>query len=218
MRWSKDATGRSHGENSHQLQDLLEFGACGRDATQIAQLAYELGLRTNVEGVNAVGPEVDMKPSPTTSDQPQDSVMASPTMTLNTNGGNMSFAAGNVSSATVNFDPASSGTQQLPTPESRMSSVGPVPMNTWSNFQDSSMMFQQLPFHQSSMASMQPMQASYDKDLPPLPVDAPEQSMQSGMHQQHFSPADAMSFENWSLVGSIAEEPTMPASMFSDFN
>jgi hypothetical protein len=219
MRWSKDATGRSHGENSHQLQDLLEFGACGRDAAHIAQLAYELGLRTNVEGVNVVGPDVDMKPSPTTSDQPQDSVMTSPTMPVNTNNANVPFTTATMSNTTVNFDPATSGAQQLPTPESRMSSVGPVPMNTWSNYQESSMLFQQLPFHQSSMAPMQPMQASYDKDLPPLPCDASEQSIQSGMHHQHFSPSDTMSFENWSLVGStIAEEASMSASIFTEFN
>lgn len=204
MRWSKDATGRSHGEHTQQLQDLLEFGACNRDADHIVQLAYDLGLRTNVEGVNT---SADMKPSPTTSDQPQDSVMASPTMTITPDGGNMQFTTSSVSNATVNYDAASSGAQQLPTPESRMSSVGPVPLNTWSNFQDSSILFNQLPFSQQHGMS-------YDKDLPPLPCDASDASMQ--VHQSHFSPADSMSFDSWSLIGTtIAEEPTMPASMFS---
>jgi hypothetical protein len=203
MRWSKDATGRSHGEHTQQLQDLLEFGACNRDANHIAQLAYELGLRTNVEGVNT---SVE-KASPTTSDQPQDSVMASPTMTITPDGGNMQFNGSNISNATVNYDAASSGAQQLPTPESRMSSVGPVPVNTWSNFQDSSILFNQLPFSQHHGLP-------YDKDLPPLPCDASDASMQ--VHQSHFSPGDSMSFDGWSLIGTtIAEEPTMSASMFS---
>jgi hypothetical protein len=207
MRWSKDATGRSHGEHTQQLQDLLEFGACSRDADQIVQLAYELGLRTNVDGVNGS----DMKPSPTTSDVPQDSVMASPTMTITPDGsGTMQFTTSTMSNATTNFDPSNSATQQLPTPESRMSSVGPVPINTWSNFPDSTMMFQQLPFNQQHQ-----MGVSYDKDLPPLPCDAPDGSMQVH-HAAHFSPTDAISFDSWSLIGStIAEEATLPSNMFA---
>jgi len=204
MRWSKDATGRSHGEHTQQLQDLLEFGACQRDAGHIVQLAYELGLRTNVEGVNSV----DMKASPTESEQPQDSVMASPTMTITPDGNTMQLTTSTMSDG-GNFDSTSSGAQQLPTPESRMSSVGPVPINTWANFQDSNMLFNQLSFGQPQLGS------TFDKDLPPLPCDASDHSIPINQ-QQHFSPPESMSFDSWSLIGStIAEEPTMPTSIFS---
>lgn len=88
MRWSKDATGRSHGENSQQLQDLLEFGACTRDPAVIAQMAYDLGLRTNVDTSSATSPPplVSSESSSTTPvekaeshhEHSHDSIMASP--------------------------------------------------------------------------------------------------------------------------------------------
>ncbi|KAF2396569.1 hypothetical protein EJ06DRAFT_224757 [Trichodelitschia bisporula] len=45
LRFSKESTGRSHGDKSMQLQDMLEFGACPRDTRKIAELTYSLGIR-----------------------------------------------------------------------------------------------------------------------------------------------------------------------------
>lgn len=46
LRWSKQATGRAHAGNP-QLQDILETWTDSADPRRIAELAYELGIRTS---------------------------------------------------------------------------------------------------------------------------------------------------------------------------
>jgi hypothetical protein len=210
LRWSKDATGRSHGENSQQLQDLLEFGACPRDAAAIAQMAYDLGIRTNVEGVTPVRAVSETEPSPLEKTEPQqelnDSLMASPTTI--TPDAPIQFV-----NPQIAYDvPTNTMTQQQS--DSRMSSVGPSPMSmTWNAFPEHHGLpvFQQPNFQQP----MHPLSVSYNKELPPIPCDASEHSVT--LHSQlGDDPTHHMNFENWSLMGStIAEEGMMGSAGFA---
>ena len=79
MRFSKDTTARSHGDNL-QLQDLLELGALPRDIDGIVKLAYEQGIRSPPDSkqLGTVKEEDNSTTTTQSNEVPQDSVMGSP--------------------------------------------------------------------------------------------------------------------------------------------
>ena len=202
LRWSKDATGRSHGENSQQLQDLLEFGACDRDASAVAEMAYELGLRINIEGVSPTQPiEEESSPpvKPEPQSEPHDSLMASP-MTI-TPEAPMQFVPAALSNTQNSFETAASDLQHQHS-ESRLSSSGPpsVPM-TWSGFESSGIsMFGQPSFQHH-------LSVSYNKELPPIPCDSSEHAI-TLPSQMNEDASHHFNLDSWSILGgsSIADE------------
>jgi len=243
LRFSKEATGRSHGENSFQLQDLLEFGACPRDVSTMVQLAYELGHRrpSSVMGASPVQTSNNNKNqnnhnsmlSPPFS--VQDTIMESPIVENCKQDSPVQFMTPAGSSPLEPYDLALSGLSYQTPCDSRMSSVGPATTNDWLATQYQPHMFQQQQPFQMSQSNRMSM-SFVDKALPPIPPDMHEnpisehsitprpsvlthQSQHQSQHQQQ-QPMDShhglhTDFETWSLVGStLADDSTIPSGMF----
>jgi hypothetical protein len=226
LRFSKEATGRSHGENAAQLQDLLEFGACPRDIKTIVELAYEHGYRRPA----SVVPSSQLQNQPSSLMSPpfsvnQDTSMESPA-NQSSEASPMQFAPQTNNSSPMDaFDMninASMGAYQTPA-DSRMSSVGPTMSATITNPLDWSTY--QIFFDQYNMQPSNPnrMSVSYDKPLPQIP---PEMDAHNGRNSitprpqqqnrpqhvadqlQQFVPEPDPAFETWSLVSStLVDEP-----------
>jgi hypothetical protein len=84
IKFSRDLTGRSHGD-SPGLQDLLELGAIDRNIDAIVLLAYEQGVlksasspTDSIKQLDTVKEEQELSISP--EEEAQDSIMASPIM------------------------------------------------------------------------------------------------------------------------------------------
>jgi hypothetical protein len=202
IRWSKETTARSHGDNL-QLQDLLELGAIGRNVQQIVQSAYEQGYRPpseNIMSLPTVGEsdESDLSPS---QEAPQDSVMASPVQEPTTipHSATHDYYLGN--------GHMSSPMSYTPQPQHDMRrtsmALAPAPMDNWNSFSDA--MFQNTSFMANHHQSM-PTYA--DKALPPLPPTPVDNDM--GLLQpQGSTDGQTTGFETWSmLTGTTYSEDT----------
>jgi hypothetical protein len=189
IRWNKDATARSHGDNL-QLQDLLELGATGRDVNTIVQSAYEQGYRPPSEGIMTlatVGESDESSVSPQ-DEAPQDSVMASPVPESATipQSSTSYYSMGIASPMAYTPQP-----QQLDIRRSSMAVT--TPMDNWGNFSDA--MFQSTAFMNNHHQSM----PTYDKALPPLPPTPVDADM--GMLQPpNANDAQGAPYETWSLL------------------
>jgi hypothetical protein len=185
LRFSKEATGRSHGENSFQLQDLLEFGACPRDISTIVQAAYEQGFRrpssligtsplqTNNHSNNNNNHHNSMLSPPFSV---QDTIMESPIVDSHNlkQESPVQFMTPSTSSPLEPFDLPLNGLAYQTPCDSRMSSVGPTSMADWSYQQQTQMqqaqMFQQQQQYQQMTQQSNGMSMQYvDKALPPIP-------------------------------------------------
>ena len=223
LRFSKEATGRSHGENAAQLQDLLEFGASSRDITTIVELAYEHGYRRPISVVpssQTVQPSSLMSPPFSVN---QDTSMESPA-NRSAEASPMQFIPNQTtnSSPMDNFElgmsAAAMSAYQTPA-DSRMSSVGPAMSATitnpldWSTYQMFPDQFQMNPTNPNRMS------VSYDKPLPSIPPEdgrhsiTPRPSQQQRPshitdQMQQFIPEPDQAFDQWSLVSStLVDEP-----------
>jgi len=97
VKFSKETTARSHGDTL-QLQDMLELGAIERDLQAIIELAYEQGIRQGPQlsppsaspshEAKALDTVTEEQEAPSSvspqTDVPQDSVMGSPSMEVAT--------------------------------------------------------------------------------------------------------------------------------------
>ncbi|KIV99215.1 uncharacterized protein PV09_09079 [Verruconis gallopava] len=227
LRFSKEATGRSHGENAAQLQDLLEFGACPRDIKAIVELAYEHGYRRPVSAAPSSSQPTQTQSTSLMSPPfsvNQDASMESPVnqTTQSEDASPMQFVAQTTNSSPMDgFDmnvTASMAAYQTPA-ESRVSSVGPAMSATITNPLDWST-YQMFP-EQYTMNPPNPtrMSVSYDKPLPQIPpedgrnsVTPRPQQQQRVQHvaeqMQQFVPESDPAFETWSLMNaSLGDDP-----------
>ncbi|KAF2428920.1 hypothetical protein EJ08DRAFT_698715 [Tothia fuscella] len=242
IRFSKEATGRSHGENSVQLQDLLEFGACPRDVSTIVQAAYEHGYRrpSSVMGTSPLNTNhsnnhnnghTSMLSPPFSV---QDTIMESPIVDTHNlkQESPVQFMTPANSSPLDSFElPINQLAYQTPC-DSRMSSVGPSSMTDWA-YQQQPQMYQQPPQYQMQQSNrMSTMSMQYvDKALPPIPpsdmgenpmsehsiTPRPSNINQHQQQQQHIDPhVNHTDFDDsWSLVGStLVDEGHMAHNMF----
>jgi hypothetical protein len=226
LRFSKDATGRSHGENAPQLQDLLEFGASARDIKTIVELAYEHGYRRPVSII------------PSSQPQNQPNSLMSPPFSVNQDTSMESPANRSAEASPMQFVPQTNNSSPMDafdmnlnaamnayqTPaESRMSSVGPAMSATITNPQLDWSTYQMFP-DQYTMQPSDPnrMSVSYDKPLPQIPPEMdPGRNSITPRPQQHrpqhvveqlqqyvHVPESDPAFETWSLVSStLVDEP-----------
>ncbi|TID25747.1 Isopentenyl-diphosphate [Venturia nashicola] len=228
LRFSKEATGRSHGENAFQLQDLLEFGSTTRDISTIVQLAYEHGYRRPMANTS----------SPVQTDNQNSSLLSPPFSVTHDTIMESPIVESVKHESPVNYMPANSSpleSFELPfnqnmayqTPaESRMSSVGPVADWTTNVYQQPQLIQQQ----QQQFQQMQQMQQNnrmsvsmaYDKALPPIPPEMHEEHSSTPRpehivhQQQHIQPQDLHNnFDQWSLVGStLVDDQSIPHGLY----
>jgi hypothetical protein len=180
LRFSKEATGRSHGENSFQLQDLLEFGACQRDISTIVESAYEHGYRRPSSMLNSSPTQSNHANGHNSMLSPpfsvQDTIMESPIVENMKQESPIQFMTpSNNSSPLEPFDLSMTQLSYQTPCDSRMSSVGPsTSTNEWLAYQQPQM-FQQQQFEmdQSNRMSMQYV----DKALPPIPPEMSENAL-----------------------------------------
>lgn len=192
LKFSKDTTARSHGDNL-QLQDLLELGAIGRDTNSIVQLAYDHGVRNAPQDTPAPKQLDTVKEEPDTSsitppDQPQDSVMGSPSM---------DSATLAPSSNTFFVSSPMEFTSQAPTEVQQ----SPMVMDNnahMSMFNFSSNGFTENMYPTSNFLANQQMTSYTEKELPPIPVESDVAMLQS----QHANEPQAAPFDQWSLLTS----------------
>lgn len=223
LRFSKEATGRSHGENAAQLQDLLEFGACPRDVQVIVNLAYEHGYRRPASVVPSSQPQnistAIMSPPFSVN---QDTVMESP---LAAHESPIQFVAPtNNSSPMDQFDmqmnASMAAAYQTPA-DSRMSSVGPPQVSaTITNPLDWSA-YHMYPEFSMPVQNSNRMSISYDKPLPSIPPEMevhgrdsstprPPNSRQQHVSEQYITDDDQRAFDAWSLMGpTLVDEPIL---------
>ncbi|QDS73338.1 hypothetical protein FKW77_006675 [Venturia effusa] len=212
LRFSKEATGRSHGENAFQLQDLLEFGSTTRDIAAIVQLAYEQGYRRPM--TNSSTPVQANEQSSSLLSPPfsvtHDTIMESPNSENIKHESPVAYMPTTNSSPLESFELPFNQNMAYQTPtESRMSSVGPVADWTTNVYQQPQLIQQ----HQQQQFQIQQnnrmsVTMSYDKALPPIPPEMREEHSstprpQHIVHQQHVQPQDLhSSFDQWPLIGS----------------
>lgn len=222
LRFSKEATGRSHGENAFQLQDLLEFGSTTRDIASIVQLAYEHGYRrpmtNNSSPIQASSHNSLMSPPFSVT---HDTIMESPIVENAKQESPVDYMPTANSSPMENYELPFNQNMAYQTPaESRMSSVGP--MADWATVYQQPQVMQQQQFQQMQQSNR--MSMSYDKALPPIPPELredhsstprPQHIAHQQQQQQHIQPQDMHNdFDSWSLVGStIVEDQSMPNGM-----
>ena len=204
IRWSKETTARSHGDNL-QLQDLLELGAIGRNVQSIVQSAYEQGYRPpseNMMTLPTVGESDESDLSPPT-DAPQDSVMASPvpeSSTLSQSATHPFYMGDGHMSSPMSYTPQP---QQHDMRRTSMA-LTPAPMDNWNSFSDA--MFQNTSFMPNHHQSM-PTYA--DKALPPLPPTPVDTDM-SMLQPTSATDGQPNGYETWSMLTgtTYSEDPT----------
>jgi hypothetical protein len=224
LKFSKDTTSRSHGD-SLQLQDLLELGAIDRDITAIIELAYDQGVRQGpaaaMESKPTLDPVVEEQESSSISpptDVPQDSVMGSPSMeSASLPPSSTSYFAASPMEFT-----AQSQQEMHQTPLSMDTNS----MNMQSNFFPFSNDFNPSMFQTTSfMSNPHHSTSSFEKALPPLPVEeASVHSSDVNMLQSH-TPNDPQvgAFDSWSMLSAstFTEDSNvivMPNSTFDPRN
>jgi hypothetical protein len=198
LRFSKETTSRSHGDNL-QLQDLLELGAIGRDVSTIVQLAYEQGVRNGSpdasKPLDTVKEEQESSISPPT-DVPQDSVMGSPTAEPTT-----------LPQQSTSFFPTSP--MEFTAVQTTEVQQPPMTPMTVENAQMNGMYaFNANGFNESLFPTNgfmpNPQSLSYsEKALPPLPVENGEVAM---LPSQGTNEPQAGAFDSWMLTGSTFAE------------
>jgi hypothetical protein len=231
LRWSKETTARSHGDNL-QLQDLLELGASDRDVHAMAQLAYEHGYRSPESVMSSSLPTVGEADEDDVSPQtegPQDSVMASPTMESASlpqqqQPQHQQSQPQQQAQQQYNQHFMQSPMQVAFTPQQQHHEVQrasmPVhssPMTEWSPYPDN--MFQNGGFmHNAHHQSMQPqsMQPYQEKALPPLPPTPVDSDMM--LPSQVPTEAQVTSFETWSMMTGSTFADDSTAMMLPTFD
>jgi hypothetical protein len=231
LRFSKEATGRSHGENAPQLQDLLEFGACGRDNKIVVELAYEHGYRRPVSVVpcsqtstqpNALmSPPYTANPDTSMESPAQQSAEASPMQYIPAQPTNSSP----MEAFEMGISAAAMSAYQTPA-DSRMSSVAPAmsanitdPLD-WSTYQMFPDQYTMNPGNPNRMS------VSYDKPLPAPPMEddrnaiTPRPQQQRPQHVadqfQQYLPGSGLdqAFDQWSLASAtLVDEPQQQVFM-----
>lgn len=216
LKFSKDTTSRSHGDNM-QLQDLLELGAIDRDIMQIVELAYDQGVRQGPKAaleakLDTVAEEQETASISPANDITQDSIMGSPPLEAATlpQPSNQNASSYFPSSPMDFTQPQQPEVQQSP-----MMHMNDHQMNgnlnqfyfDTNHFNDSmfppnSFTLPSNPHHSAS---------SFEKALPPLPVDDRQQQQQQLQqhqeHQQHQQQQHSVPSNDVQMLQSHAHTP-----------
>lgn len=190
VRFSKETTARSHGDNL-QLQDLLELGAIGRDINAIVDLAYEHGVRNAAhpeptKALDTVKEEQETSSISPPTDAPQDSVMGSPPME----------SAPLPPSSSQYFVSSPMEFSSQPQTEVQPTSIG-MENSSLHMFAFNGNGFEEALYqHPQFMTSHQSMPSYTEKALPPIPVESDVTMLQS----QTGSDSQSAQYDQWSLL------------------